>query len=64
MTPVDPLNEAFNRIKQAEEVGYIMSINTGGSGDDSIRNHCGIVESHAYSLLSAFTMTDAANTEH
>ena len=64
LTAVDPLNEAFTRIKEAENAGYIMSIGTGGGGDDSIFNHCGIAESHAYSLLSAFIMTDATNTEH
>ncbi len=36
-----------------------MSAGT-GSGVDSTYNVCGIPNGHAYSILSAFTMTDAS----
>lgn len=58
------LDEAFNRINEAESAGYIMAARTSGGGNHNVPNHCGIAKSHAYSLLSAFTMTDAAGTEH
>ena len=38
-----------------------MSAGT-GSGVDSTYNVCGIANGHAYSILSAFTMTDASGT--
>lgn len=31
---------------------------------DSDTNACGIIQGHAYSLLSAFTMTDADSVDH
>lgn len=31
---------------------------------NSDTNACGIIQGHAYSLLSAFTMTDADGTDH
>lgn len=52
------LQEAFDRLKQGEQMGYIMGISTGGSGDQ-FRNDCGIAERHAYSVISAFEMIDA-----
>ena len=33
-----------------------------GSGADSTYNVCGIANGHAYSILSAFTMTDSTGT--
>ena len=33
-----------------------------GSGADSTYNVCGIANGHAYSILSAFTMTDSIGT--
>lgn len=41
-----------------------MAITTGGDGDDSQPNDCGIAMSHAYSLISAFTMVDESGKEH
>ena len=37
-----------------------MAITTAGDGNDAEANECGIAKSHAYSLISAFTMTDSA----
>lgn len=56
--------EAFDRLHDAEQKGYIMAITTAGGGDDSYQNDCGIAQSHAYSLISAFTMTDARGEEY
>jgi len=41
-----------------------MGGGTAGGGDDQETNACGIAMSHAYSLISAFTMTDADGTAH
>ena len=41
-----------------------MGSGTNGDGDDSESNSCGIAKSHAYSLITAFTMTDADGTDH
>jgi hypothetical protein len=41
-----------------------MSAFTDGTGDDSVLNTCGIVKSHAFSILAAFTMIDKNNKEH
>lgn len=48
----------------SDQNDWIMTAATAGGGDDSVSNQCGIAESHAYSLLAAFTMTDGAGTEH
>ena len=37
-----------------------MAITTAGDGNDAESNECGIAKSHAYSLISAFEMTDSA----
>lgn len=36
-----------------------MAITTAGEGSDAESNECGIAKSHAYSLISGFTMTDS-----
>ena len=41
-----------------------MGMGTDGEGDDSMDNVCGIAKSHAYSLIGAFTMTDANGNDH
>ena len=64
ITGRDAMNEAFERLAAAEAAGYIMAATTAGDGDDSVANECGIAKSHAYSIISAFTMTDAAGEEH
>lgn len=40
-----------------------MGAQTAGTGDTTF-NDCGIAQSHAYSVLSTFTMTDGSGTEH
>jgi len=49
---------------EAETANYIMAVGTAGSGNDQHTNTCGIAMSHAYSMLAAFTMTDASNVAH
>lgn len=51
-------------LKDADERDFIMSAATNGNGDDSFMNSCGIAMSHAYSVISVFTMTDASGVEH
>jgi hypothetical protein len=48
-------------IKAADEAGYPMGAGTGG-GSDSWYNDCGIAYGHAYSIITAFDMTDAEGT--
>jgi hypothetical protein len=55
---------AYARILAADAAGYIMTAGTAGGGNDQVSNACGIAMSHAYSLLAAFTMTDAGGTAH
>lgn len=54
----------FSIMQSADAANYLMGAGTAGSGDDSIKNACGIAESHAYSILAAFTMTDASGVAH
>ena len=49
---------------EANQLGYIMTADTAGEGDDSKINWCGIRKSHSYSILSAFTMTDKNGASH
>ena len=35
-----------------------------GSGDDTTLNECGLNNGHAYTILSAFTMTDNYNIKY
>ena len=41
-----------------------MSAGTLSEQDDSTFNGCGIANGHAYSVLSAFEMTDSSNKKH
>lgn len=54
----------WNELVAADAANYILGAGTSGGGDDSESNTCGIAMSHAYSIISVFTMTDAAGTEH
>ena len=58
------LDDAWDLIKEGEASDYIMAISTGGEGNDLVSNDCGIAESHAYSLITHFEMTDASGTKH
>lgn len=49
----------FNQIKAADAANYIMGSGTAGGGNDQVQNSCGIAESHAYSIIAAFTLTEA-----
>lgn len=46
-------------INAADRANYILTAGT-GSGADSTYNVCGIPNGHAYTILAAFNMTDAA----
>jgi len=48
-------------LKAADTAGYPMGAGT-GAGGDTTTNDCGIANSHAYSIITAFDMTAADNT--
>jgi len=43
-------------LKAGFDAGYVIGVGTNGDGDDSVKNSCGIAESHAYSVLAVFEM--------
>lgn len=47
----------------ADALDYIMGAGTSG-GSDQTTNSCGIANGHAYSIVSAFTMTDSDDVDH
>ena len=55
---------AYDVLVAADAANYLMGAGTAGSGNDQVQNSCGIAQSHAYSILAAFTMTDAARVAH
>jgi hypothetical protein len=48
----------------ADAANYIMGAGTSGTGNNQVLNSCGLAESHAYSILAVFIMTDANNISH
>jgi hypothetical protein len=46
-------------LKAGHEAGYVIGVGTDGDGDDSVKNSCGIAQSHAYSVLAFFEMNDS-----
>ena len=54
----------FRLLIAADAANYIMGAGTAGNGNNQILNSCGLAESHAYSILSAFTMTDSNGAIH
>lgn len=55
------LAETFTAMKNANSLKYIMSAGT-SAGSDTTYNSCGIPFGHAYSIVEAFTLTDASGT--
>jgi hypothetical protein len=53
----------WQKLYDSNDLGYILGTGTFG-GDDSMSNDCGIAFGHAYSVIAAFEMTDAAGTVH
>jgi len=58
------LDEVWQSLYDADQANYIMGAGT-AAGSDTTSNSCGIAYGHAYSILSAFTMTmaDGVTTE-
>ena len=52
--------ECFDMLKEADEANYIMAFGT----DENSSNPCGICQLHAYTIISAFEMTDASDVVH
>jgi hypothetical protein len=57
------LSTTFTLINAADQANYILAAGT-GAGTDTTYNVCGIPNGHAYSILAAFNMTDAAGKVH
>ena len=55
---------AWQAIKTADTAGYYIGAGTAGSGNDQQTNGCGIAMSHAYSIVSAFTLTATNGTAY
>ena len=61
----DQIDATFQLIQAADAANYVMGAGTnGGGGSDDDNNICGIATSHAYSMIAAFTMTDANSVAH
>lgn len=58
------LDDRYSLIKKADAAGFLMGVGTDGNGNDQVNNACGMAMSHAFSLVTAFTMTDAAQVAH
>ena len=57
-------NNAWQLMKDSETAGYLMGAATAGSGNDQTKNTCGMAMSHAYSIISAFTLTATNSTSY
>ena len=64
ITTVAEAEAAYDALVAADAANYLMGTGTAGSGNDQLSNSCGIAQSHAYSILAAFTMTDASRVPH
>lgn len=61
ITTNSEVTSAYNLMKAGEDAHYIMSAQTAG-GTDTTYNRCGIANGHAYSIISAFLLTDQYGT--
>ena len=62
-TVAEDKEKVFPMLMDAYEKKYLMNAGTFG-GDDSDVNECGISKGHAFSILAAFTMTDAEGADY
>ena len=54
----------WQTMKAADDLDYLLSAAVDYKVSGSMTNDCGIVQMHAYSVLSAFEMTDSDSTVH
>ena len=54
----------WQTMKTADQAGYLLAAIALYSNTDTIYNPCGIPKFHAYTLLSAFEMTESNGTTH
>jgi len=54
----------YDYLVSADNAGYVMGAYTASYGSDTSTNACGIALGHAYSLVTAFSMWDAWDTQH
>ena len=59
---ITDVDEIYELILAGDAKGYLMSGETAGYGSDSDFNECGIAMSHAYSLITAFSLESNGNT--
>lgn len=64
ITSTSDAEKAWEKIRAADAADYLMGAATAGAGNDQVFNDCGIAMSHAYSLLSAFSMKDSSGRIH
>ena len=56
----DDMDTIYSYIKEADDYDYLIGAGTSG-GSDTTTNDCGIANGHAYSIVSAFSMTDSSS---
>jgi hypothetical protein len=57
------MDDMWDLLVEADANDYILGAGTYGAGD-SFSNYCGVAQSHAYSIISVFTMEDSDEEEH
>ena len=62
-TTTETADSAFVKMKEGNELNYIMGTGTDGAADDDV-NECGIAMSHAYSVIAAFELKTGATVDH
>jgi len=54
----------WDTVKAADEANYLLAAGVYYTNYSSQTNNCGIVQGHAYTILSAFTMNETSGTSH
>ena len=50
------IDDLYEKLKEADKKGWVMGLGTIGSGSHDETTECGIACSHAYSIISVFTL--------
>lgn len=64
ITTTAEAEDMWDILVAADAANYLMGVGTSGTGNDQVTNGCGIAMSHAYTIISAFSMTDASGVAH
>ena len=57
-------DKAFETLLAADAANYLLGANSDGKGSNEVLKSCGIPESHAFSILGVFSMTDSTGKKH